>query len=61
MSLRKEIRSSAGSETSPEIFMRRPKLSDEDERPLLTDEDNTMSKDSSDPFYTVKEYVVMFS
>ena len=61
MSLRKEIRSSECSETSPEILMRRPKLSEEDERPLLTDEDNTMSKDSSDPFYTVKEYVVMFS
>ena len=61
MSLRKEIRSSVCSETSPEILMRRPKLSEEDERPLLTDEDNTMSKDSSDPFYTVKEYVVMFS
>ena len=41
--------------------MRKPRLSEEDERPLLTDEDNTMSKDSSDPFYTVKEYVVMFS
>jgi hypothetical protein len=34
--------------------MRKLKVSEEDQRPLLIDDEN-MSKDSTDPFYTVKE------
>jgi hypothetical protein len=36
-------------------LMRRAKIGEEDQRPLLIDEDTIMSKDSTDPFYTVKE------
>lgn len=41
--------------------MRRAKTGEEDQRPLLIDEDTMMSKDSTDPFYTVKEYVPYYT